>query len=92
MKALILDVTGHHAESVELAHRALKNDVKSHVCWHIFGMIKRSDKKYDESMRALKRSLQLSPDNPQILRDLALIQVHTRDFRGYQVCCFFTNV
>uniref|UniRef100_A0AC34QAB7 Uncharacterized protein n=1 Tax=Panagrolaimus sp. JU765 TaxID=591449 RepID=A0AC34QAB7_9BILA len=84
MKALILDVTGHHPESVELAHRALKNDVKSHVCWHIFGMIKRSDKKYDESMRALKRSLQLSPDNPQILRDLALIQVHTRDFRGYQ--------
>jgi len=84
MKALIFDVTGRHPESVDLARRALRNDLKSHVCWHIFGMIMRSDRKYDEALKALKQALSLSPENPQILRDLALIQVHIRDFKGYQ--------
>ena len=86
MKALILDVTGHHNDAVDLARVAVKKDVKSHVCWHIFGMIMRSDRKFGEAMKALKMALHLSPDNPQILRDLALVQAHTRDFKGFQVC------
>jgi tetratricopeptide (TPR) repeat protein len=85
MKALILDVTGHHDEAVELSRTAVKNDVKSHVCWHIFGMVMRSDRKYGEAVKALKMALHLSPDNPQILRDLALVQAHIRDFKGFQL-------
>jgi tetratricopeptide (TPR) repeat protein len=84
MKALVLDNTGFHDEAVELSRVAVKNDVKSYVCWHIFGMIMRSDRKYGEAVKALKMSLHLSPDNPQILRDLALVQAHIRDFKGYQ--------
>uniref|UniRef100_A0A7E4VXR6 TPR_REGION domain-containing protein n=1 Tax=Panagrellus redivivus TaxID=6233 RepID=A0A7E4VXR6_PANRE len=85
MKSLILDVTGHHAEAVELSRKALQHDVKSHVCWHIFGMIMRSDRKYGESLKALKMALARSPENPQILRDLALVQAHIRDFQGFQL-------
>uniref|UniRef100_A0AC34F5A4 Uncharacterized protein n=1 Tax=Panagrolaimus sp. ES5 TaxID=591445 RepID=A0AC34F5A4_9BILA len=85
MKALILDVTGHHDEAVELSRIAVKNDVKSHVCWHIFGMVMRSDRKFGEAVKALKMALHLSPDNPQILRDLALVQAHIRDFKGFQL-------
>jgi tetratricopeptide (TPR) repeat protein len=85
MKALILDVTGHHDEAVELSRVAVKNDVKSHVCWHIFGMVMRSDRKFGEAVKALKMALHLSPDNPQILRDLALVQAHIRDFKGFQL-------
>lgn len=85
MKALILDVTGHHNEAVELSKTAVTKDMKSHVCWHIYGMIMRSDRKFVQAVKSLKTALNLSADNPQILRDLALVQAHIRDFKGFQV-------
>ncbi|KAI9728724.1 MAG: hypothetical protein M1828_002830 [Chrysothrix sp. TS-e1954] len=83
MKALILNSMGQSDEAFALAKVALKNDMKSHVCWHVYGLLYRSQRNYEEALKAYKFALKLEPDSPQIQRDLSLLQAQTRDFLGY---------
>ena len=83
MKALILNSMGQHNEAFALAKNALKNDMKSHVCWHVYGLLYRSVKNFEEAMKAYKFALKLEPNSVQIQRDLALLQIQMRDYSGY---------
>jgi len=83
MKALILNAQGHGDEAFELAKEALKNDMKSHVCWHVYGLLWRSVKNYEEATKAYKFALKIEPDSQNILRDLAHLQCQIRDYEGY---------
>lgn len=83
MKALILNSTGQGEEAFTLAKLALKNDMKSHICWHVYGLLWRSVKNYEEAIKAYKFALRIEPDSQNILRDLALLQCQIRDFEGY---------
>lgn len=83
MKALILSNQGKSDEAFELCKLALKNAMKSHVCWHVYGLLYRSKKNYEEAIKAYKFALKLDPENSQIQRDLAQLQVHMRDYAGY---------
>lgn len=83
MKALILNTMGSSDEGFALAKLALKNDMKSHVCWHVYGLLYRSQKNYEEAIKAYRFALNLEPESPQILRDLSLLQVQMRDYSGY---------
>lgn len=55
--------------------------------WHVYGLLQRSDKKYDEAIKCYRNALKLDKDNLQILRDLSLLQIQMRDLEGYRVCC-----
>nr|POE58670.1 n-terminal acetyltransferase a complex subunit nat1 [Quercus suber] len=57
--------------------------MKSHVCWHVYGLLWRSKKDYEEAIKAYRFALRLDPDSAQIQRDLALLQVQMRDYAGY---------
>ncbi|KAL1306936.1 hypothetical protein AAFC00_005577 [Neodothiora populina] len=83
MKALILNSQGKTEEAFDLCKIALKNAMKSHVCWHVYGLLYRSAKNYEEATKAYKFALRLEPDSPQIQRDLALLQCQTRDYQGF---------
>ncbi|OMP88109.1 N-terminal acetyltransferase A complex subunit nat1 [Diplodia seriata] len=83
MKALILNSQGQTDEAFALAKVALKNDVKSHICWHVYGILYRSAKNYDEAIKAYKFALRLEPESLQIQRDLATLQIQVRDYQGY---------
>lgn len=83
MKALILNSQGQSEEAFALAKIALKNDMKSHVCWHVYGLLYRSQKNYEEAIKAYKFALRIEPDSQNILRDLALLQAQMRDYQGY---------
>lgn len=83
MKALIINTQGKSEEAFELAKAALKHAMKSHVCWHVYGLLYRSVKNYEEAIKAYKFALRLDPDSAQIQRDLALLQVQMRDYPGY---------
>lgn len=83
MKALILNSQGKSDEAFELAKIALKNAMKSHVCWHVYGLLYRHVKNYEEAIKAYKFALRLDPESVQIQRDLALLQVHMRDYKGF---------
>ncbi|XP_065196525.1 N-alpha-acetyltransferase 16, NatA auxiliary subunit-like [Sycon ciliatum] len=84
MKGLTLSCLGRKDEAYEDARRGLKNDLKSHVCWHVYGLLQRSDRKYDEAIKCYRNALKLDTDNVQILRDLALLQIQMRDLEGYR--------
>ncbi|KAF2196701.1 TPR-like protein [Delitschia confertaspora ATCC 74209] len=83
MKALILNSQGQTEEAFALARESLKNDMKSHVCWHVYGLLYRSQKNYEEAIKAYKFALRIEPDSQNILRDLALLQAQIRDYQGY---------
>ncbi|KIW91078.1 uncharacterized protein Z519_07972 [Cladophialophora bantiana CBS 173.52] len=83
MKALILSHQGHTEEAFALAKIALNNNMKSHVCWHVYGLLYRGVKNYEEAIKAYRFALRLEPDSAPIQRDLAHLQVQMRDYEGY---------
>lgn len=83
MKALIINAQGNTDEAFALAKIALKNDMKSHICWHVYGLLYRSVKNFEESIKAYRFALKLEPGANQIQRDLALLQMQMRDYQGY---------
>lgn len=86
MKGLTLNCLGRKEEAYEYVRRGLRNDLQSHVCWHVYGLLQRSDKKYDEAIKCYRNALKWDKDNVQILRDLSLLQIQMRDLEGYRVC------
>ena len=83
MKALIISNQGQQEEAFALAKEALKNDMRSHVCWHVYGLLYRADKNYEEAIKAYRFALRIEPDSQPIQRDLALLQMQMRDYQGY---------
>ncbi|XP_059484452.1 N-alpha-acetyltransferase 15, NatA auxiliary subunit [Neocloeon triangulifer] len=84
MKGLTLNCLGRKEEAYDYVRRGLRNDLKSHVCWHVYGLLQRSDKKYDEAIKCYRNALKWEKDNIQILRDLSLLQIQMRDLDGYK--------
>jgi len=84
MKGLTLNCLGRKEEAYDFVRRGLRNDLRSHVCWHVFGLLQRSDKKYDEAIKCYRNALKWDKDNIQILRDLSLLQIQMRDLEGYK--------
>ncbi|TVY86554.1 N-alpha-acetyltransferase, NatA auxiliary subunit [Lachnellula willkommii] len=83
MKALIMNSQGKTEEAFALAKVALQCDMKSHVCWHVYGLLWRAVKNFEEAIKAYKFALRLEPESAQIQRDLALLQIQMRDYQGY---------
>ena len=83
MKALILNQQGKTEEAFALGKEALTADMKSHICWHVYGLLYRHQKNFEEAIKAYKFALKLEPESQQIQRDLALLQVQMRDYQGY---------
>lgn len=83
MKGLIINSLGRTEEAFTIAKDAVKQDMKSHVVWHVYGLLYRAEKMYDKAIGAYKMALRFEPESAQILRDLALLQIQMRDYRGY---------
>eukprot|EP00731_Ephydatia_muelleri_P031037 Em0022g551a len=84
MKGLILNCVGRKEEAFEHVRRGLRNDITSHVCWHVYGLLQRADKKYDEAIKCYRNALKWDKENIQILRDLSLLQIQMRDLEGFR--------
>ncbi|XP_053616386.1 N-alpha-acetyltransferase 15, NatA auxiliary subunit [Plodia interpunctella] len=84
MKGLTLNCLGRKDEAYEYVRKGLRNDLKSPVCWHVYGLLQRSDKKYDEAIKCYRNALKWEKENIQILRDLSLLQIQMRDLEGYK--------
>mmetsp|Transcript_3682 Transcript_3682/g.10403 ORF Transcript_3682/g.10403 Transcript_3682/m.10403 type:complete len:895 (+) Transcript_3682:347-3031(+) len=85
MKGLVLNNMGKKEEAHGLVKLGLMHDMRSHVCWHVFGLLHRGDRNYNEAIKAYKMALRIDNDNLQILRDLSLLQIQMRDLDGFVV-------
>ncbi|KAL3631842.1 N-alpha-acetyltransferase 16, NatA auxiliary subunit [Castilleja foliolosa] len=83
MKGLTLNCMDRKLEAYELVRLGLKNDLKSHVCWHVYGLLYRSDREYREAIKCYRNALRIDPDNIEILRDLSLLQAQMRELEGF---------
>ncbi|XP_062098866.1 N-terminal acetyltransferase A complex auxiliary subunit NAA15-like isoform X2 [Humulus lupulus] len=83
MKGLTLNCMDRKSEAYELVRQGLKNDLKSHVCWHVYGLLYRSGREYREAIKCYRNALRINPDNIEILQDLSLLQVQMRDLAGF---------
>ena len=83
MKALIINSQGNSEDAFALAKVGLQKSMKSHVCWHVYGLLWRSIKNFEEAIKAYKFALKLEPESQQIQKDLALLQMQMRDYPGY---------
>lgn len=84
MKGLILNCMGKKEEAYEYVKKGLRNDLTSHVCWHVYGLLQRSEHKYDEAIKCYRNALKYDEDNLTILRDLSLLQIQMRDLEGFR--------
>ena len=57
MKGLTLNCLGQKENAYDLVRRGLRNDLRSHVCWHVYGLLQRSDHKYDEAIKCYRNAL-----------------------------------
>ena len=53
------------------------------MCWHVYGLLYRSDRDYNEAIKAYKQALRIDSENLQILRDLSMLQIQMRDLHGF---------
>ncbi|GMH64765.1 hypothetical protein TrRE_jg11195, partial [Triparma retinervis] len=83
MRGLILNCMGKADEAIENVKKGLRENMASHVCWHVYGLVHRSNKNYPEAAKCYKQALRIDPNNMQILRDLSLLQIQTRDYKGF---------
>jgi peptide alpha-N-acetyltransferase len=82
MKGLILgnmEGEGKREEAHECVKLGLKNDVGSHVCWHVYGLLHRIDRNYKEAIKCYRQALKIDEGNLQILRDLSYMQIQLRE-------------
>lgn len=84
MKGLTLNALDKKSEAIDLVRRGLRMDMKSHICWHVYGLLYRSERDYREAAKAYLNALRIDKDNQQILRDLALLQIQIRDYDGLE--------
>lgn len=82
MKALMLKNKGKDEEADTLVKEAIKQSMKSHICWHVYGLLHKTDSDYKKALSCFNTAIRFDANNLQILRDLANVQAQLRDFKG----------
>jgi peptide alpha-N-acetyltransferase len=57
MKGLVLTHMGRRDEGIELVKKGMRLDLTSHICWHVFGLIQKAEKNYDEALKSFTMAL-----------------------------------
>ena len=83
LRGLTLNALDRKEEAYDHVRRGLRADLRNHTCWHVFGLLYRSDRNYSEAIKCYLNALKWDADNQQILRDLSFLQLQMRDFDGF---------
>ncbi|KAF9982160.1 N-alpha-acetyltransferase 16, NatA auxiliary subunit, partial [Modicella reniformis] len=83
LKGLFYSHLDKKEEAYECVKKGLRIDLKSAICWHVYGLLHRADKNYEEAMKCYAQALRIDKENIQIMRDYSLLQIHTRNFDAF---------
>ncbi|PKC16224.1 N-terminal acetyltransferase A, auxiliary subunit [Rhizophagus irregularis] len=83
MKGLFLNHMDRKEEAHDFVRKGLRFDLKSHICWHVYGLLHRSDKNYGEALKCYNQALKFDKDNMQILQDYSLLQIQMRNYEAF---------
>lgn len=57
MKGLILTQMGKRDEGLDLVKKGITADMTSHIVWHVYGLIQKAEKKYQEALKSYSQAL-----------------------------------
>jgi tetratricopeptide (TPR) repeat protein len=57
MKGLVLTHMGKREEGIDLVKKGMRFDLTSHICWHVFGLIQKGEKNYEEALKSYTQAL-----------------------------------
>lgn len=80
MKGLILTHLGRREEGLDLVKKGIRFDLTSHIVWHVFGLIQKGEKNYEEALKSYTQALRFDKENMNIMRDAANLQAYLRHF------------
>ncbi|EEB88275.1 hypothetical protein MPER_13973, partial [Moniliophthora perniciosa FA553] len=69
---------GKREEGIDLVKKGVRLDLTSHIVWHVFGLIQKGEKNYEEALKSYIQALKFDKENLNILRDAAQLQTHLR--------------
>lgn len=61
MKGLVLTYQGKRDEGMELVKKGVRLDLASHICWHVYGLVHKQDKNYEEALKCYTQALKFDP-------------------------------
>ena len=73
MKGLVLAHMGRREEGIDLVKKGVRFDLTSHICWHVFGLIQKGEKNYEEALKSYTQALRFD-------RVRALDTIHAKMF------------
>ncbi|KAJ7135988.1 NMDA receptor-regulated protein 1-domain-containing protein [Mycena epipterygia] len=82
MKGLVLTHMGRREEGIQLVKQGVRLDLTSHICWHVYGLIHKGEKNYEEALKCYTQALRFDKENLNILRDAAQLQTQLRIYDG----------
>ncbi|KAG8885365.1 hypothetical protein FRB97_001440 [Tulasnella sp. 331] len=82
MKGLVLTNMDRKEEGIDLVKKGVRLDITSHICWHVYGIVHKSDRNYEEALKCYRKALQYDKDNVNIIRDSAQLQLQLRHYDG----------
>ncbi|KAI9277379.1 NMDA receptor-regulated protein 1-domain-containing protein [Sporodiniella umbellata] len=80
LKGLFLNNLEKKEEGYDYVKQGLLKDLTSHICWHVYGLLYRGDKNYEEAAKCYANALKFNKNDPNILRDFALLQTQMRHY------------
>lgn len=83
-RALSMSGMGKMKEAVKEIKMVLMKNMMNYTCWHIMGIIHRKEKEYDQARRAYLFALKCDAGNEQTMRELIQLQIHLRDYVGFE--------
>jgi len=63
MKGLFLSALEKKEEAFEFVRQGLKMNIMSHICWHVYGLLWRSEKNYEEAVKCYRHALKYDKVN-----------------------------
>jgi tetratricopeptide (TPR) repeat protein len=83
MRALLLSGLNRMPEAIDQIKKTLFKNLTNFTCWHVYGIINRKEKDYEQARKAYINALKYNPENDSVMRDLCQIQIHMRDYAGF---------
>jgi len=80
MKGLTLNTLKRKKEAYTCVRKALRYNIKNHTCWHVMGLLHRTDRNYMDAAKCFEVALLYHKDNTQILRDLSSMHMQNRNW------------
>ena len=66
--------------ALELCALGVKNNVFSHVCWHVFGLLHKANRDYKEAAKCFHQALRIDPYNHLVWRDVSQCALVRREW------------